>query len=97
MEVLCRLLGSQQAHIPYKLHIPIIDELLDELRGARIYSKVDLKSVYLQIRMKDVSNEFLVMPFELTNAPSIFRALMNMFSSLILGNLHWFTLMVCIQ
>ena len=81
--------GLNAVTVKNKYPLPLVDELLDQLYGARFFTKIDLRSGYHQVCINADDDpklafctrfghfEFLVMPFGLTNAPATFLTLMD--------------------
>ncbi|GJS05293.1 putative reverse transcriptase domain-containing protein [Tanacetum coccineum] len=91
-ETFCMCINYRELHkLAFKNQYPLpkIDDLFDQLQGSCVYSKIDLRSGYHQLRIREEDipitafptryghYEFQVMPFGLTNAPAVFMDLMN--------------------
>ena len=75
--------------IKNRYSLPRIDDMFDQFQGANVFSKINLRSRFHQLKIRELNVsktafqtryglfEFLVMPFGLTNTPSVFMDLMN--------------------
>ncbi|XP_016404381.1 RNA-directed DNA polymerase homolog [Sinocyclocheilus rhinocerous] len=82
-----RMLNSQKVELPYPLIL--VPAALEELRGARVFSKMNLRSAYNLVRIREGDEwkmafitpaghyEYRVMPYGLSNSPSVFQSFMN--------------------
>ncbi|KAK3524810.1 hypothetical protein QTP86_007606 [Hemibagrus guttatus] len=81
--------GLNAVTIRYPYPLPLVPAALEQLRGARVFTKLDLRSAYNLVRIQEGDEwktafhtthghyEYCVMPFGLTNAPAVFQALIN--------------------
>ena len=81
--------GLNDISIKNRYPLPLINEIMDRVNGAKVFSKIDLKDAYYRIRIREGDEwktafrtryghfEYLVMPFGLTNAPATFQAYIN--------------------
>ncbi|KAK3506210.1 hypothetical protein QTP70_002182 [Hemibagrus guttatus] len=81
--------GLNAITVRYPYPLPLVPTALEQLRGARVFTKLDLRSAYNLVRIREGDEwktafhttsghyEYCVMPFGLTNAPAVFQALIN--------------------
>ncbi|KAK3525886.1 hypothetical protein QTP70_010942 [Hemibagrus guttatus] len=81
--------GLNAITVRYPYPLPLVPAALEQLRGARFFTKLDLRSAYNLVRIREGDKsktafhpthghyEYLVMPFGLTNAPAVFQSLIN--------------------
>ncbi|KAK3542068.1 hypothetical protein QTP86_011365 [Hemibagrus guttatus] len=81
--------GLNAITVRYPYPLPLVPAVLEQLRGARVFTKLDLRSAYNLVRIREGDEwktvfpmthghyEYCVMPFSLTNAPAAFQALIN--------------------